>query len=225
MESGKFLRDIIQRSKGIKFKTLQELAELAKVNQGNLSSFMKPEGDPKRRENMTFDTAWKILQFLDVVIPSEEKPPTIRRVGPHAPVEIVAGDNLKTIQVYASAGAGAGIAVTDFQPMFSVTAPPDYLYRCNFAVMVDGHSMEPTIPHKAVVGVLEVTEFRANELYVACIPYEGLVVKRVAVDRERGEFVFKSDNADKEAYPDFRESIEASEKIIQGRVVWIMCGY
>jgi len=64
MDSGDFLREAIARMKGVKYKTLSELAKLANVNQGNLSSFMKPKGDPKRRETMTFDSAWKILGAL-----------------------------------------------------------------------------------------------------------------------------------------------------------------
>ena len=64
MDSGTFLRDAINRMRGIRYKTLSELAKMANVNQGNLSSFMKPEGDPKRRETMTFDSAWKILGVL-----------------------------------------------------------------------------------------------------------------------------------------------------------------
>lgn len=66
MESSDFLRALIQSKQGQKFKTLSELAEKSGVNQGNLSSFMKPEGDPRRRENITFDSAWKILKFLGV---------------------------------------------------------------------------------------------------------------------------------------------------------------
>ena len=68
-------------------------------------------------------------------------------------------------------------------------------------------------------------DFQANELFLAHIPYEGYVIKRIAVDIERQEYVFKSENANKIAYPDFRVSINESEKIIVGRVVWIMWGY
>lgn len=197
---------------------------------GNISSASESLG-------MTGDTLYKWIKekrtpkleaigpILDKLGFCVESLHTIRNISQNAVAQTVSGDDVKTINVYASAGAGAGIAISELEPLFSVTAPPEYFYRCDFAIHVDGHSMEPTIPHHSVVGVREVQEFRANELYVAYIPYEGMVVKRVAVDRERGEFIFKSDNVDKEAYPDFREPIEAAEKIIQGRVVWIMYGY
>lgn len=151
--------------------------------------------------------------------------PRIRRVEANAPTEIVRGDDLKTIQVYNSAGAGPGVTTADLVPLFSVTAPPAYFNQCDFAVVVDGHSMEPTIPNQAVVGVREFVKFIANELYIASIPYEGLVVKRVAVDREQAQFIFKSDNPDKASYPDYSLAIDEAEKIIMGRVAWVMYGY
>lgn len=61
MESGNYLREAITRLKGKKYSNLSELAQKANINQGNLSAFMKEEGEPGRRETMTFDSAWKIL--------------------------------------------------------------------------------------------------------------------------------------------------------------------
>ena len=52
-----------------------------------------------------------------------------------------------------------------------------------------------------------------------------LVIKRVGVDRVANEFVFKSENPNKENYPDFRLNIDEAEGIIVGRVVWVMWGY
>lgn len=149
----------------------------------------------------------------------------IRRIEPNAPTELVDENEFSTIPVYAMAGAGPGILPEQLTPLFKVTAPPDYLRRSTFAIMVDGHSMEPLIPNGAIVGIREDAEFRANELYLANVPYEGLVIKRIAVDMTTKEFVFKSQNPDKESYPDFRLSIGAAEKIIIGRVVWVMIGY
>ena len=52
-----------------------------------------------------------------------------------------------------------------------------------------------------------------------------MVVKRIGVDRQKNEFVFKSENPNKESYPDFRLGIAEAEQIIVGRVVWVMWGY
>lgn len=226
MESGNYLREAITRLKGKKYSNLSELAQKANINQGNLSAFMKEEGEPGRRETMTFDSAWKILNALGMPLPPLDAPsPSIRRVNASAPVEKVAGPGLKTINVYAVAGAGPAVAVNDLEPLFQVTAPPDYFRRSDYAIVVDGHSMEPLIAHGSIVGVKLHASFVANELYVARIPYEGLVIKRVGVDRTANEFVFKSENPNKENYPDFRLNIDEAEGIIVGRVVWVMWGY
>lgn len=149
----------------------------------------------------------------------------IRRTGNYAPLEKIEGENLQEVPVYSVAGAGPGVLLDSIEPIFTVFAPPDYFRKSNCAVMVEGHSMEPLIPHGAIVGINRNADFQANELFLAHIPYEGYVIKRVAVDIERQEYVFKSENANKIAYPDFRISINESEKIIVGRVVWIMWGY
>jgi phage repressor protein C with HTH and peptisase S24 domain len=130
-----------------------------------------------------------------------------------------------TINVYSVAGAGPGFLPAQLDPLFQITTTPEYLRRSDYAVLVDGHSMEPMIPHGSVVGIKCDVPFKANEIFLADIPYEGLVVKRVGVDLKNNEFIFKSENPDKEAYPDFRLSIAEAEKIIIGRVVWITIGY
>lgn len=151
--------------------------------------------------------------------------PSIKRIATNAPVEKIAGPGLKTINVYSVAGAGSGIEVGEIEPLFQVTAPPDYFRRSDYAIVVDGHSMEPLIAHGSIVGIKLHAPFVANELYVARIPYEGLVIKRVGVDRASNEFIFKSENPNKENYPDFRINIDEGDGIIVGRVVWVMWGY
>jgi len=151
--------------------------------------------------------------------------PTIRRIGPNAPLEAVVGEGLQELSVYDVAGAGPAVEVSELTPLFSVFAPPDYLRRADYAILVDGHSMEPLIPNRSVVGIKTGVPFVANELYAARIPYEGMVIKRIGVDRAANEFIFKSQNPDKESYPDFRLNINEAESIIVGRVVWVMWGY
>lgn len=135
------------------------------------------------------------------------------------------GDKAAAIPVYAIAGAGPGILPEQMEPLFTVTAPPDYFRKSDYAVLINGHSMEPLIPNGAIVGIRIDVPFQANELFLAEIPYEGLVVKRVGVDLKSQEFIFKSENENKKAYPDFRLSIHEAEKIILGRVVWVMVAY
>ena len=129
------------------------------------------------------------------------------------------------VPVFAVAGAGPAWLPASQDPLFTVQAPADFMRKCDYAILVEGHSMEPLITHGAVVGIKVDCPFQANELFLANIPYEGLVVKRVGVDLKSEEFIFKSQNPDKDAYPDFRLSIHEAEKIIMGRVVWIMTNY
>lgn len=195
-----------------------EISRQTGIQQGSISRFLDGSQPTLGGANVI-----KILTYLggQVVFPHEA--PTICKPG-HQPIPI-GGDNLKTINVYDVAGAGPGVALSEVEPLFSVTAPPSYFRMSDYALKVSGHSMEPLIPHGAVVGVRLGAEFMANELFAARIPYEGLVIKRVGVDFARKEFVFKSQNPDKESYPDFRVGINEGEEIIVGRVVWVMVGY
>lgn len=218
---------ILKKVKALKQEgqTLQEIADLIGV--GNRALVGEWINGNREAVNASFSNLMNYLErlgynYLDF-FPSE--PPSIRRIAPNAPTEKVAGTGLKTINVYSVAGAGPGVEVGEIEPLFQVTAPPDYFRRSDYAIVVDGHSMEPLIAHGSIVGIKLHAPFVANELYVARIPYEGLVIKRVGVDRATNEFIFKSENPNKENYPDFRLNIDEAEAIIVGRVVWVMWGY
>lgn len=212
--------------------TLQQISDI--VGTKNRTVIGEWLNGNRKAVNATFSDMMKYLEnlgflpaafFQKSAIPGvgDSNTPSICKPG-HPPVP-VSGDDLKTINVYDVAGAGPGVALSEVEPLFSVTAPPSYFRMSDYALKVSGHSMEPLIPHGAVVGVRLGAEFMANELFAARIPYEGLVIKRVGVDFARKEFVFKSQNPDKESYPDFRVGINEGEEIIVGRVVWVMVGY
>lgn len=202
-----------------------KLAEILNVNANLITRWRNKDRVP------SLTSIQPLIDFLGVqwsypsATSNSSKNPEIRRVSSHAPTEKVQGKNLQELSVYDVAGAGPAIDVAELTPLFSVYAPPNYLRQADFAILIDGHSMEPLIPHRSVVGVKKNGPFVANELYAARIPYEGMVVKRIGVDRQANEFVFKSDNPNKEFYPDFRLNISEAEQIIVGRVVWVMWGY
>lgn len=224
-ESTEFLRKKIRENEGKKFKTISELAEKCGINQGNLSSFLNA-APGQNRANMKFDTAWKILKFLGVLDQTiETQHSIIKRTGPNAPEETMEGKELIPLPVYAIAGAGPAWFPSETEPLFNVFAPTGFLFNSDYAIQIEGHSMEPTIPYKSIVGIQSNAPFQANELYLANIPYEGLVVKRIGINHEDKELIFKSDNINKEAYPNFCLPFSESEKIILGRVVWILTRY
>ncbi|MDR1947596.1 MAG: S24 family peptidase [Desulfovibrio sp.] len=206
------------------FKNIRELADVARVNQPNLSAFMND-----KRKSMKLETAWKIWaamqQRKELKEKQNELTTVIKETSAFSKTEIVAGNDLETVFVYQKAAAGNAIALSDIDPLCEIKLPFKYITKFDFAVLVDGHSMEPTIKHESIIGAKEDFEFVTNELYVAQIPYEGLVVKRVAINRDNQSIVFKSDNPNKEHYPDIELCMSESERFIHGRVVWIMYRY
>ena len=68
MTGSKFLRAAIEKARQAgKFRTRAELAKLAGVNQGNLSSFLRGS-----RQSINFETAWSLMQFLGI-LPGEQQ--------------------------------------------------------------------------------------------------------------------------------------------------------
>ena len=205
--------------------SLQKIADLMGV--GHRSVICEWLKGSRKAENATFANLMTYMERLGIDYQDyfPAKFPTIKRPAPNAQPEIVTGEDVRSIPVYAIAGAGPAWMPDENEPLFKVFAPRDFLSASAYAVQIDGHSMEPLIPHQSIVGIRPDVPFQANELYLANIPYEGLVVKRIGVDRKAEEFIFKSENPDKNAYPDFTLSINEAEKIIIGRVVWILINY
>jgi phage repressor protein C with HTH and peptisase S24 domain len=224
METAEKLRRQINEAVSDLFKNPTELATVAGVSQGNLSGFMSG-----KRKSMNIETSNKILQAIkerrDLKEKQKSATTVIKGTNPLAHPEIIEGEDLQTVYVYNKAAAGNAIELSEFEPLCEIKLPFKYIAKFDFAVLVDGHSMEPTIKNESIVGAKEKFDFVANELYVAQIPYEGLVVKRVAINREKNSIVFKSDNPNKEHYPDLEVNMNESEKFILGRVVWIMYRY
>lgn len=167
-----------------------------------------------------------MLRYIDVLgldiqdyLP---KAATIRRPAPNAPVEKADADGSVTIHVYALAGAGPAFDLEENDPLATIRVPLEYAMQCDSALLVKGDSMAWTIKSGGVVGVIRRNfDFVSGEVYAVRLPYEGLSVKRVIVDAASGEYIIRSDNPDKEKYPDRRLSITEYADIILGRVVWV----
>ena len=167
-----------------------------------------------------------MLRYIDVLgldiqdyLP---KSATIRRPAPNAPVEKADADGSVTIHVYALAGAGPAFDLEENDPLATIRVPLEYSMQCDSALLVKGDSMAWTIKSGGVVGVIRRNfDFVSGEVYAVRLPYEGLSIKRVIVDAASGEYIIRSDNPDKEKYPDRRLSITEYADIILGRVVWV----
>ncbi|WP_297137283.1 S24/S26 family peptidase [uncultured Desulfovibrio sp.] len=167
-----------------------------------------------------------MLRYIDVLgldiqdyLP---KAATIRRPAPNAPVEKADADGSVAIHVYALAGAGPAFDLEENDPLATIRVPLEYAMQCDSALLVKGDSMAWTIKSGGVVGVIRRNfDFVSGEVYAVRLPYEGLSIKRVIVDAASGEYIIRSDNPDKEKYPDRRLSITEYADIILGRVVWV----
>lgn len=167
-----------------------------------------------------------MLRYIDVLgldiqdyLP---KAATIRRPAPNAPVEKADADGSVAIHVYALADAGPAFDLEENDPLATIRVPLEYAMQCDSALLVKGDSMAWTIKSGGVVGVIRRNfDFVSGEVYAVRLPYEGLSIKRVIVDAASGEYIIRSDNPDKEKYPDRRLSITEYADIILGRVVWV----
>lgn len=212
----------VRRLKEKEGMTLEQIASLLGVpHRAKISNWLDGK---QKAENATFSNMCRYLARLGIdpreCIPTGDSAPRVLCMPKDE-----SGDGLATVNVYQVVAAGTPIDLKEYEPLFTIKAPAECLRGSDFSLEVRGHSMEPLIPNDSLIGVKTDFRFQANELYVAWIPYEGLVVKRVGVDHASGEFVFKSQNPDKESYPDFRLPIESAEKVIVGKVVWIMIRY
>lgn len=88
-----------------------------------------------------------------------------------------------------------------------------------------GNSMSPTIQDGAVVLInLADRELKLGKVYAACSPHEGLVLKRLIYEYNEATgtsvWIMRSDNPDKNQYPDRRLPPDEST-VIAGRAVWV----
>ncbi|MDR2056594.1 MAG: hypothetical protein LBQ10_12125 [Desulfovibrio sp.] len=218
MRFERYIRDFLKensakRGWGTRF------AEDAGITQSSMNKIIS--GETKDPQLSTISKIIDAMEDGGYTLPS-----IIKRTGAYSPPETVTGDDLIMMPVYRWAGAGPGIELADTQPLFTIPIPPKYFFQADFAVVVDGHSMEPTIQNQSIVGAnSKFNNFAPNELYVVCRPHEGYMVKRVALSEDKETVFLRSDNENKNSYPDTAIPYEEAKDIIKGRVVWILYGY
>lgn len=206
-------------------QTLQQIADAVGVK--NRSLIGEWLNGNREAANAPFPNLMSYLENLGIdyrkFFPDEDQEhAVIRRFAPHAPLEEADSDKSVAINVYALAGAGPGFELEESEALATIRVPPDYAMRCDCAVMVKGDSMAWTIKNGGVVGIMRKNfDFISGEVYAVRLPYEGLSIKRVIVDASSGEYIIRSDNPDKEKYPDRRLPITEYDDIIMGRVVWV----
>lgn len=130
-------------------------------------------------------------------------------------------EEVKRINAALSAGHGSEPEI--YEEVGTLSFRRDFLVGCGVSpqhakvVDVKGTSMDPTIPHGAVLLInLANTEPRNNAVFALARQHGGLVVKRLI--QKDGHWFARSDNPD--GNPDFRIDDGEPVKVI-GRAVWM----
>lgn len=191
--------------------SLYKLATDADVEYASLHKWLN-----KKQNSLKWSTVSKLLDFLQVELSPQN--PTMRRVAPHSPTEIVKGDALPQIPVMGSTGAGNAVELFSSVPERWIPILPQYLRHDMIGLVVDGDSMEPTIHKGAIVGVVPYDgSIYDGGIYLVQRPPFGRTIKRIKMEEEE-HLVLYSDNP---AYKPMLISFEGYEKIILGKIVWV----
>ena len=202
------------------YESFMKAFKNAVAEKGNLKSFADSCG-------MNYATLYRwyheaqvpSLQAIEPLLPFLDLPPVIKRIGECASEEAVKGDNLPTIPVFFSAGAGfpVNIDIWSTEPEKFIQVLPQYYRKDAVLVEVVGDSMEPTIQNGSFVGVVPFSgRLREGGIYLVNWEPFGLVVKRVRSNKQ-GEIVLISDNPNYEPQP---LPYEGYDNVIIGEVLW-----
>ena len=95
--------------------------------------------------------------------------------------------------------------------------PKPYAREGIIVLEMDNESAAPTARCGAYVGIDTAASHPASgELFAVLLPYEGIILRRLAWDRKEKCFVLR---AEKPAYPEIQEDLTGR---ILGRLAWVM---
>lgn len=222
MDMNDFLRNEMNKAvQNGMFKNIKELADKAGVPQSNCSDFITG-----KRAGFTFTTAYKILNALGFTLEKNcfsenQTTATIQRMGAYSPVEEIHENDkgLVKINIYQVTGAGNPFVLRENEPITSIFVHELYAKQADMAFLIDGESMYPTIKDSAIVGVSMKKDFQPNEVFAINHPAGGVTIKRISIKEDN--WIIRSDNVDKNKYPDEEVSKEAYPNLIIGRVIWV----
>lgn len=190
---------------------------------GNRSVISEWRKGNRSAENTSFANLMNYLEKLGFDYAEFFPPalPTIKRVGPNAPVEKIEGENLPSIPVMGHTGAGDAIELFSQVPEFILPVLPQYFKVGLIGLVVDGDSMEPTIHKGAVVGISPYDgSINEGAIYLIQRPPFGRTIKRIRMGDE-DKIELYSDNP---LYKPIVISPEGYEESIAGRIIWIWQG-
>ena len=97
--------------------------------------------------------------------------------------------------------------------------PKPYAREGIIVLEMDNESAAPTARCGAYVGIDTAASHPASgELFAVLLPYEGIILRRLAWDRKEKCFVLRAENP---AYPEIRIQEDLTGRIL-GRLAWVM---
>ena len=127
----------------------------------------------------------------------------------------------KEINIFDTAGSFQPVDIQNSEPICKVLLPEIYTKGCDFAVKIKGNSMNPYAPNGSIVGISTKCDFVLGEVYLTFIKYQGSLLKRI-LRNTKGNWILRSDNLDKSAYPDIDVEIKEKENFIIGKSIWVL---
>lgn len=212
---------ILSRVKALKDDghTLQQIADI--VGAKNRSLIGEWLNGNRGAANTSFPNLMNYLEKLGFNYQDffpHDNHAVIKRIAPHAPLEVVEGNDLPQIPVMGATGAGNAVELFNASPERWINILPQYMRSDMIGLVVEGDSMEPTIHKGAIIGVIPYDgSINDGGIYLVQRPPFGRTIKRIKMGNG-DQLVLHSDNP---AYNPVTTTFEGYEEIIIGQVVWV----
>lgn len=194
-------------------------AKACGVDQATLSRYLKGE-----QRGLGFTSLAKIMDYMEATSP-------ITPLAPHgregAGIVVSTGEmppkgTGAVVPVYQFAAGGLPVEWQEAEPFCEVCIPQKFMFPGLMVLQVVGDSMAPLIKDGAYVGINKhANVLTPGKVYAVSVPYEGLTIKRVFLDGDKGELILKPENP---IHPTQHVSIDDREGLLVGEVVWGMQG-
>jgi phage repressor protein C with HTH and peptisase S24 domain len=211
-------------------RTQVELAEVLDIRQSSIS-------DAKRRNSVPSDWYMKLFEKFGLNpdwLKKASGPMYLRTEQGYQPLDApAAGMVLEDPARYGDPDAKSSVVtvhsmhceVTEqgggpLKPIGKLSVPQSYSGPTMQVVRMDASSMEPLVRKGAYVGIDTAQKnVVSGELYGVYVPYEGVALKRIFLDAEKGRFVLRSENP---AHPEQYLPVDKHAERIVGRVSWVL---
>lgn len=209
-------------------QTQTDLAKLLEISQSSIA-------EAKRRQSIPADWYLKLFEKLGVNpdwLKSGSGPVYLRTEAGYVPSDgdgppidpgLLGSPLAQPVLalVYATRGGYTKTtpSIAALQPTGKIALPRLYMREGIVVLEMDNEAAAPTARCGAYVGIDTAASRLANgELFAVLLPYEGLVLRRLAWDRKEKCFVLRAENP---AYPEIQIKEDLTDRIL-GRLAWVL---